>query len=158
MESNVHIVQRLLELAKNPLEYSTSPKHFKKEHMFLSNVLSDSLRKHEDEFAKAFKYAVGTYKSNLAENKEYGWFNDPSQLEFINTYINQLKYAIYGDQFERKLKFNNKLGKEAYKDFICQIDRTVLMTPKELEKHNKQVNKIAGDILAEILKESKAKE
>ena len=156
--SNIQIVQRLLELAKNPLDYSASPKNFKQEHIFLSNVLNDSKARMEREFNEAFKEIVGQYKRTLKEGKGYGWFHDPEKLEWKQNYINQVDYAIYGDKFTRKqLKFNEKLKNKAYKDFIEQIDRTALMTPIQLKKHNEQCNKIAKEIMAEILAEEKTK-
>ncbi len=154
MESNLHIVQRLLELAKNQIEYNVYPKHYKEEHIFLSNMLSDSLRKHEDEFARKFQEAVGQYKGSLRD-KTYGWFHSPEKLVWLNMEINQLKYAIYGERFVHELNFNEDLGNDAYRDFICQINRTVLMTPEELKIHNDEVNKLSMEILQEILAEEK---
>ncbi len=159
MESNtnIQIVQRLLELSKNEIGgYSIFPRNFKEERIWLANILSDSMRQHEAEFAQEFREIVGHYKSSLKEGKGYGWFHSPEKLAWKKMQINQLIYAIYGDKYtnaEKELKFNKKLGNDAYRDFICQIDPTVLMTPAQLKKHNSQCNKIASEILSEILKE-----
>ena len=153
--SNLKIVQRLLELSKNTLDYSVHPQEFKKEYIFLANVLNDSLDRLRHEFADAFKQIVGQYKNSLKEGKGYGWFHSPEKLEWIQTYINQLDYAVYGEKFTRQLKFKSELKNKAYKNFIEQIDRTVLMTPTQLKKHNAQCNKIAKEIMDEILAEEK---
>ncbi len=151
---NIEIVQRMLEIGKNDLDYSVFPKPFKEEHIFLSNVLSDALRKEETDFNEDFKKAVGEYKRNLKE-KGWGWFYAPEKLIWSNTIINQLKYVIYGDRFIREYKFNETLGKGAYKDLINQIDRTALMSERQKKALNKRTSKLAMDILNELLEEEK---
>lgn len=157
--SNLQIVQRLLELSKNRMEgYTLFPRPFKKEQIWLSNVLNDSLNLMEAEFNRKFQEIVGHYKSSLKEGKGYGWFHSPEKLAWGRMQINQLSYAIYGDKFTHKeLEFKEELGNDAYREFICQIDRTVLMTPKELKEHNEQINRMAKEILDEILAEEKEK-
>lgn len=49
-DSNVKIIERLLELAKNPLVYDVHPKSYKEEYIFLSNVINDSCNIMEREF------------------------------------------------------------------------------------------------------------
>ncbi len=156
---NLKIVERLLEIVKNELDYSHFPKPFKQEYMFLSNVLSDAKRKRENEFNEAFKEIVGQYKQTLAK-EGYGWFRAPEKLCWLRVYINQLDYAIYGgkDHYDQKeLFFNEKLKEGAYLDFINQIDRTALMTSEELKIHNEECNRIGLEILNEILAEEKKK-
>lgn len=155
--SNLKIVQRLLELAKNQIgEYNLFPRPFKEEQIWLANILHDSLHKHEAEFKAKFQEIVGHYKASLKDKLGYGWFHSAEKLVWKQMQINQLMYAIYGDKFQNKdLVFNKKLGNDAYRDFICQIDRTALMTPKELEIHHKECNKIGKEIVAEILKKEK---
>jgi len=159
--SNLAIIQRLLELGKNQLGYNEKrpsfPRPYKEEQIWLSNILTDSLRNEEREFNEEFQKIVARYKMTFALKKGYGWFQNAEKLEWLNTKINQLKYIIYGDVFERPIEFNPSLGNKAYKDFIEQIDRTVLMTPAQLKKHNQQINKISKDILKEILEEKKTK-
>jgi len=149
---NLEIVARLLEMAKNPLSYSEFPSDYKEEHIFLANVLTDALQHVEHEFDKSFQYAVGNYKANLRDDKNYGWFSNPEELEWLNMRKNQLLYAVYGERFIRTIKFNEKLGHDAYKDFICQIDATAIMTDEELKEHYKRVNEISKEILKKIKK------
>jgi len=154
--SNLKIVSRLLELSKNQIDYSEFPKECRKEHIYLANVLNDSVKKLEWEFAECFKRAVGNYKQTLAKGKKFGWFHKPEELVYIKMQINQLLYAIYGERFIHEIKFKPELKNEAYLDLINQIDRTVLMTSKELKKHNEEINKMAKEIMDEILREEKA--
>lgn len=135
------------------MDYSLQPKSFKEEYIFLANVLNEALRRYEVDFSETFQKAVGNYKSTLAQGKGYGWFHAPENLVWKNTRINQLKYAIYGDTFVHIITFNKQLGKEAYKDLIEQIDRTVLMTPEELEVYRKECNDLAAEILEELKNE-----
>lgn len=159
--SNLAIVKRLLELGKNQPGYNEKrpsfPRPYKEEQIWLSNILTDSLQNEEREFKEKFANIVNEYKRTLREKKTYGWFHGADSLEWSMVHINQLKYAIYGDVFERPLEFKQSLGNEAYKDFIEQIDRTVLMTPAQLKKHNQEINRISNDILKEILEEKKTK-
>lgn len=155
-DSNLHIVKRLAELAKNPLDYSVYPKPFRQEHIFLANWLNDALRQEEREFAEKFQRAVGKYKSTLSEGKGYGWFHNDENLCWSFMTIQQLKYVIYGEKFTlRQIKFNKALGNLAYKDLIEQIDRTALMTDEELKAHNEECNRIAEEVMMEILAEEK---
>ncbi len=156
MDSNIKIVERLLELVKNGLEYSLRPKGYMTEHMFLANVLNDSLHRMELEFKDKFRNVVAEYKRNLSKG-EYGWFHKYDDLEWLNTYMNQVKYAVYGKDYIREIKFDDSLGKDAYRDFICQIDRTALMSPEELKAHNEELERISAEVVEEILKESKHK-
>jgi len=157
--SNLQIIQRLLELGKNPYgTYELFPQGFKTEYMFLSNVLSDGLARMEWEFTEKFKTAVNSYKqSKKASGKKYGWFHSPENLVWCNTYINQIKYAIYGDSFIHEIKFNPELKEKAYLDLINQIDRTALMTPYQLKKHNAECNRMSLEILEELTAEINAK-
>jgi len=155
--SNLKIVSRLLELAKNPIDYSVFPKEYKEENIFLANVLNDSVKKLEWEFAECFKRIVGNYKESLSLNKGFGWFHRPEEIVWIRMQINQLLYAIYGERFVHEIKFNKELGDEAYLDLINQIDRTVLMTPEEVEKLNEEIGRLSKEILDEILQEEAAK-
>ena len=157
MSDNLQIIQRLLEIGKNPLVISLVPKDFKEEHIFLANILNYALTNMEREFNENFKKAVAQYKGSLKEEKGYGWFHNPENLVYENMYINQLKYIIYGERFVSTIKFKEELGKKAYLDLINQIDRTALMTPAQLKKHNAACNRIANDILKEILAEEKKK-
>jgi len=153
---NLKIVQRLLELAKNELEYSTYPKPFKEEHIFLPNVLNSALKDLENEFSEKFKRCVGAYKSTLKEQKKgYGWFHSPENLIYINMKINQLKWVVYGDRFVREIRFNEELGNKAYKDLIDQIDCTVLMSETKRKAHAKKCNEMAIRIVNEILEKEK---
>lgn len=154
---NLEIITRLLELARNPLEYSVFPKEYKQEYVFLANVINDSISRLEHEFDEAFKYAVGRYKSSLKEDKGYGWFHSPEKLIWINTQLNQLRYAVYGERHVRELKWNEHLGDMAYRDLLDQIDRTVFMTPDELKEFNEKINQMALEVLNEILEEEKTK-
>lgn len=156
MSSNLEIVARLIEIAKNQLEYSTFPKQFKDEYIFIADVFTDSIKEHEREFDTAFQKAVGNYKSTLAQDgKGFGWFHSPEKLEWINMRINQMKYIVYGDRFTREIKFNKALGKDAYKDMIEQIDRTVLMSEEEKKAHYEHYCMLSKEIKAKILKEEK---
>ena len=157
---NLKIVQRVLELAGNRLEYTVHPKTFKEEHIFLANVLNTSLSKLQDEFDKEFKKIVLTYKETLSGKGRFpksrlGWFHDPEKIIWINMQMNQLRYAIYGEEYTREIVYKPQLKARAYKDLIQQIDCTVLMTPAELKKHMAQCNKIAKDVVNKILKEEK---
>ncbi len=154
--SNLQIVKRLLELSKNQLDYSTFPKPFKEEYIWLSNLLNDALSVARKEFSEAFQKAVGDYKGSLAEGKGYGWFHNSENLVWKQTKVKQIQYAIYGDEIG-EIKFNEELGNAAYKDLIMQIDRTVLMTEKELKLHNKEMSVVMKKIIDEILKEEKNK-
>lgn len=158
MDSNLEIVQRLLELSKNERCFSNDvySVDFKKEHIFLSNILNYALVNAEREFNEKFKMCVNQYKGNLKNSKDgFGWFHSPENLIYQNAYINQIKYAIYGDRFIHVYSFKKELGKEAYKDLILQIDATVLMTPKELAAHQKRCNELAKEIIDEMLAEEK---
>lgn len=151
--SNPQIVVRLFELSKNKLAYNYYPKPFKKEYIWLSNILNDGLRQVEREFSDAFRKAIGEYKQTLEkEGKGFGWFHNAENLIWIRTQYNQLKYAIYGDVWE-DLVFRAELGNEAYKDLIMQIDRTVLMSPEELKHHEEEWASVPREILDELLKE-----
>lgn len=150
---NLSICHRLLDLSKNELVYNVYPGNFKSEYIFLANALNDSISRLEHEFDDAFKNAVGTYKASLREGKGYGWFHAPEKLCYIRMQINQLLYAVYGDQFCHELVFREELGKMAYKDLIEQIDRTAIMTQSQLKSHNKKIEKISADIVKELLKE-----
>jgi hypothetical protein len=152
---NLKILSRLLEIAKNPLEYSLYPKPFKEEHIFLANHLNEARQRLEVEFNNAFKKAVGAYKSTLKEHG-FGYFHSPETLVYIRMQINQISYVVYGD-YVHEIKFNEDLGKAAYKDLIEQIDRTVLMTPAQLKKHTAECNRISKEIIDEILKEEREK-
>lgn len=154
--SNLQIVKRLLELSKNQLEYSEFPKAYNKEHIFLANVLNDARQSLEREFADAFKIAVGRYKASLEKSGEFGWFHKPEELVYLQMQIDQLKYAVYGESSVREIKFNESLGKAAYKDLIEQIDRTVLMNEKELEKFRAECERLSAEVLDEILAEEAA--
>lgn len=90
---------------------------------------------------------------NLEKDGKYGWFHSPEKLEWIGMQINQLKYVVYGEEFTRTLKFNKELGKDAYRDFICQVDRTVLMSDDELRAHNLELERISFEVANEILKQ-----
>jgi len=159
--SNLKIVQRLLELSRNEPGYNEErpmfPREYKQEQIWLANILSDSLHKEERNFKAIFTMAVAEYKMNLKKGKGYGWFNSGTaeKLEWSNTHINQMTYAIYGERFERPLRFKSSLKNKAYKDFINQIDRTVLMTPRQLKKHNSDINRISKELVKEILAKSK---
>lgn len=156
---NLKIVQRLVEICKNELQYDVYPKPFKEEHIFLSNELNYALVAREREFNETFKQCVGKYKSTLEKNKKYGWFNSPENLIWKYMYINQLKYIIYGERYSDKdLVFREELKEMAYLDLINQIDRTALMTEKELKEHQEKCNAMAMEILEELLKEEKEKE
>ncbi len=154
---NLQILERLLKLAKNSIAGDgIMPNSYYKEYIFLSNILNHALVNLENKFNDQFKYCVSIYKMNLKDGKnKYGWFHDPEKLIWTNMQMNQLKFAIYGEGHTKELIFNEDLKESAYLDLINQIDCTVLMTPKELEKHNKECNKIALDILSEILAEEK---
>lgn len=153
---NLQILERLLKLAKNSIEYNVMPQSYDKEYIFLPNILQYALVNLEREFNDRFQYCVNHYKMNLKEGKnKHGWFSSPEKLIWINMQINQLKFAIYGERHTRELVFNEKLKEAAYLDLINQIDCTVLMTSKQLEKHNRECNKMAMDILNEILEEEK---
>lgn len=152
-DSNLGILKRLLEIAKNPLDWSVYPKSYKEEHLFLANVINDSIRVHEREFAEAFQQAVGSYKQSLEKGAGYGWFHEPEKLVWINTQLNQLKYAVYGERFVHEIRFNEGLSKAAYKDLIEQIDRTALMTEEQLMQHRAECNKLSQEIVDEMLKE-----
>lgn len=161
-DSNLNIIKRLLELGRNQMDgYTLFPRPYKEEQIWLANILSDSLRRKEADFAEVFRTAVGHYKSSLKEGKGYGWFHGAEKLVWAKMQINQLMYAIYGDErftaTMQDLRFNEELGKDAYRDLICQIDRTVLMTPEELERHNEECNRMAMEILDEIKKEEEEK-
>jgi hypothetical protein len=151
--TNLEIVKRLLELSRNQLEYSLFPKNFKEEHIFLPNVLNIAMTHYQQQFDKAFREAVGEYKSKLSEGK-YGWFHKPEELVWLRMEMNQIRYAIYGSTLT-EIKFNKSLGESAYKDLIEQIDRTVLMTPKELEAFWAEINEISKQVIAEIEQEQK---
>lgn len=151
--SNLEIVSRLLELSKNQIEFNVFPKECREEYIFLSNVLNDSVKKLEWEFAECFKRAVGNYKQSLLMGNGFGWFHNPEELVWIKMQINQLLYTIYGERFIHEIKFKSELGNEAYLDLINQIDRTVLMTSEELQKHNEEIDKMSKEILDEILRE-----
>jgi len=154
---NLQIIERLLKLAKNSIGGDgIMPLRYDKEYIFLANILNHALVNLENKFNDRFKYCVSIYKMNLKESKnKYGWFHKPEELIWTNMQINQLKFAIYGESLTRELVFVKELKEAAYLDLINQIDPTVLMTPKELEKHTKECNKIALDILNEILAEEK---
>ncbi len=156
-DSNLKIVQRLLELAKNQPGYNEErplfPKSYDTEQIWLANVLNDSRNIMEREFKEEFQRVVAQYKMTLKEGKGYGWFHSPEKLEWIKMQINQLKYVVYGEEYIREIKFNDSLKNKAYKDFIEQIDRTVLMTPAQLKKHDAEINRISKEVMAEILKE-----
>ena len=152
---NLSIVGRLLELAKNPLEYTVYPKECRQEYIFLSNTLQYAKVNIEREFNEAFKMSVGRYKQSLEKDKGYGWFHAPEKLVWLQMQINQLDYAIYGERFIREIRFNESLGKDAYRDLICQIDRTALMNEQELKEHQKQIEKITTDLAARIVAQNK---
>ncbi len=150
MDTNLQIVQRLLELSRNELSYSIFPQPYDKEYIFLANVINDSRKILDHEFAEAFQQAVGQYKSSLAKNKKYGWFNKPERLIWINMQKNQLNYAVYGERHVRELKFNADLGNMAYKNLIEQIDCTVLMSAKQKKEHLKKCDAMLLEIIKEI--------
>lgn len=150
MNDNLDIVKRLLELSRNQLEYSSFPKPWNEEHMFLSNHLNEARHRIELEFNEALGKAVSAYKASLKE-REFGWFHAPEKLVYLRMQINQLIYAVYGNKYIHEIKFNKALGDEAYKDLIEQIDRTLLMTPLELEKHNEELNLLSRQISDEML-------
>ena len=157
---NLQIVQRLVELATNTLDYSLFPKPYKEQYIFLANVINDSLSKIESEFNKEFERIVSCYKETLSgkgrfPKTKFGWFHNPEKIVYINTQMNQLRYAIYGERHVREIKFNEKLKNRAYKDLIQQIDCTVLMTPTQLKTHQSKCSAIAKRVMSEILKEEK---
>ncbi len=156
--SNMQIMKRLLEIAKNPKGSIGDVLPFKEQYIFLSNILNVALNDYEKEFDEMFNTAVNQYKNTLAnEGKGYGWFHSVDNLLYVSMQISQLKYIIYGEESAslRDYTFNEELKEGAYKDFIEQVDRTVLMTPEELKKHNEKINRLSLDILEEILKEEK---
>jgi hypothetical protein len=157
MNQNLHIVERMLEIAKNTMEFSIYPKTFKEEHIFLSNILNDSKQKIQVEFDAEFKKAVGQYKLTLKEKKGYGWFHSPERIVWLKTRLNQLTYIIYGENYIKEIIFNDKLGDKAYKDLINQIDSTALMNTAQLKKHNADIARISKDIMKEILADEKNK-
>lgn len=152
---NLQIVQRLLELSTNTVKWSVYPNDYNKEHLYLSNILNYAAHSLENEFSECFKKAVGEYTSSLKENKRYGWFYSPDKLVWKRTQINQITYAIYGKDYVHEIKFNEHLGKAAYKDLINQVDRTALMTPAQIRLHELKCNKIAKKIVDKILAEEK---
>jgi hypothetical protein len=152
--SNLRIVERLLELSKNPMEYSVFPKECRKEYIFLSNVLNDALNCAEHEAEKSFKQAVQYYKNSLDDGSEYGWFHKPEDLVWNYNKIDQITYAIYGEKHIRNIVWNDQLGKGAYKDLIEQIDKTVIMSEKEKKDHYKAISRISKELVKEILKNS----
>ena len=156
---NLDIIKRLIEIAKNPLDYSTFPKPFKEEHIFLSNELSEALKYRQREFDEYFQKCVGNYKSTLEnEGKGYGWFHSPEKLIWKHTYVNQLHYIIYGDRYtDRELVFREELKTDAYKDLILQVSGIALMTDEELVIHNEKSNELVKSIMEEILAEEKLK-
>lgn len=156
-DSNMEIVLRLMEMAENKLEYSAFPKPYKEEHLFLANHLNAALKLMETRFDEHFQHAVERYKTTIGENKGYGWFENVENLIFENAHINQLKYAIYGEEYVHEYKFNMELGNDAYRDLILQIDRTVFMTASEKRQYEDELNKISLGVLDELLKEEKNK-
>ncbi len=117
---NLQIIQRLLELGKNPLILTGDlPGDFKKEHLFLCNILQYAVVNLEREFNDAFRHAVNVYKVNLSDPKHgYGFFHNAENLLYLNMQINQIKYAIYGEKFIHVYKFNEDLKELAYKDLL----------------------------------------
>jgi len=157
---NLSIVQRLLELSRNKMDYTLLPKSFKEEYIFLANVLHCAKKDYQQKFNDAFRDAVSYYKRNLEESGTHGWWNNPEELVYIQMQINQIDYIIYGgDVIEQKeLKFREELKEEAYKDLILQIDRTVLMSDEELKEFNAEVNRLSIEICDELLAEIKLEE
>lgn len=149
MDTNIQIISRLIELAKNELTYSEYPRPHKQEYIFIANALNAAVREVEIEFERAFREAVSHYKQSLANNNGRGWFHEPEKLVYLDMSRNQLLWAIYGHEL-KDIVFNEEMGESAYLDLINQIDRTVLMTEEERRVHLEECNSLALKILEEI--------
>ena len=142
--NNLEILKRLSEMCKNVFSYDYNiNKDYKKEYIFLSNILNTASDVLEREFQYELQRVLNTYNQTLSIHG-IGYF-DVERLIHLHTQINQLSYIIYGSE-QSNLVFKKELGDLAYKDLLDQIDVTLLMSFEEKIKYNNKIESIVRDM------------